>query len=207
MIVLIRAIFNIIMPACLLFLVLLGILAWGPVHFDISEVINQAGLQRTRVEFIANSTQRFTTPPDQNITTIARLQATLPMWEQEQANLARYPDPQIQTYLQEANSPYRLIDQATHVILNEYSNKKPIDSIQIKIVQQYEQQYLLTMNNLVFYIVQQSELFSQRIAITQEVIIGLVAMAIVAKYILLRKYVYPHLIEAQKRKEKSRFDD
>lgn len=207
MILLIRGIFNVIMPACVLALIFLSILAWGPVHFDTSSIINQAGLQRTRVEVITNSTQRLGTPSDQNITTIARLQTALPMWEQEQARLARYPDPQIQAYLQEASSPYRLIDQAAHTILSEYSNKKPIDTTQIKIIQQYEQQYVVTMNNLVYYIVQQSELVNQWIATTQEVIIVLVAIAIVSKYVVLRKYVYPHLIALENAPKKKDHPD
>ena len=198
MIVLIRAIFNIIMPFCLLLLVLLAVLAWSPVHFDETAVINNAGLQRTRVEVICNDAQRLETEPDQDITTIGSLQAALPAWEQEQSKLAGYPDPQIEAYIQEANSPYRFIDQAGHTLLSEYSSNKQIDKTQIMIVQNYEHQYLLTMNDLVFYVQTQSELVNQWIAVMQEVIIALVAIAIVAKYILLRKYVYPHLIELEK---------
>lgn len=204
---LIRAIFNIIMPACILLLLCTALLAWGPVHFDTSAIINNAGLQRTRVEVIANDVQCLETTPDQDVATIASLQVVLPMWEQEQSTLARYPDPQIQAYLQEANSPYRYIDQAAHTILSEYNNNGKVDTTQIKIVQQYEHQYLLSMNDLVFYIQTQSETVIGRIAIMQEVIVALVIVAIVAKYVLLRKFVYPHLIELEKGKEKSRFDD
>lgn len=197
MIVLIRAIFNIIMPACLLFLVLLAVLAWGPVHFDTSAIINSAGLQRTRVEVITNDVQKLETLPNQDVMSIASLQAVLPVWEQEQAILANYPDTQIQIYIQDAKSPYSLIDQAAHAILSEYNVNKHVDTIQINIVQMYEHQYLVTMNDLVYYIVQQSELVNQWIAIVQEVIIVLVAIAIMSKYFLLRRFVYPHLIELE----------
>lgn len=197
MVVLIRGIFNIIIPACLFALLLLAILAWSPVYFDESAIINNAGLQRTRVEVIANDVQRLETLPDQDITSIASLQAALPMWEKEQSILASYPDTQIQTYIQEANSPYRLIDQAAHTILSEYNANKHVDMIQINIVQQYEHQYVVTMNDLVYYIQMQSEMVNQWIAIVQEVILALVAVAMAAKYFLLRRYVYPHLIEME----------
>ncbi len=195
---LIRTIFTVIMPACMFLLILSSILAWGPVHFDTSAIINNAGLQRTRVEVITNDAQRLETLPDQDIVTIASLQAALPTWEKEQSVLASYPDLQIQAYVQTASSPYRLIDQAAHTILDEYTTYNRVDTTQIKIVQQYEHQYLLTMNDLVFYIQMQSEAINQWIAITQETIIALVAIAIIAKYVLLRKYVYPHLIELEK---------
>lgn len=202
MVRLIRGIFNVIIPACLIALLFLAFLAWGPSHFDAASAINQAGLQRVRVESIANNSQRLLTEPDQTVMTIASLQTALPVWEQEQTVLANSPDDQIQTYIQDANSPYRLIDQAAHNLLSEYNSKGFVDPVQIKIILQYDRSYLLSINELVFYLQQQSENINEEIAITQTVIIVALVAAFGTKYVLLRRYVYPHLIEVENRQNK-----
>lgn len=192
---LIRGILITMMWGYLIAFILLGVIGWLPVYFDNGTLINEAGLQRAYVEQIANYAQILQTPQQQVPPTVAVaiLQTTLPAWEQEEGTIAQSNDPQVIYFSVSASLPFLHIDQAARTILNEYQRTGKVDETQVAIILQYERSYYASVNDLVFYLQNQTQERDIRIAGLQTFLLVVLAINIGIAFFLARKR---HMLEA-----------
>ena len=112
-----------------------------------AQTINQAGLQRTRVELIAKSALILANRPEsEHIQALSDLQVVLPLFEQEQADLSHNPYGDVQVMLQSIRGSYLAIDTAARSIL---AHKDRVEIEQIQIILSKNQDYRAGINQIV----------------------------------------------------------
>src|SRR6266568_3062982 len=98
-----RTFTRVVILFCIFLLGIMGVFETIPLTSDDAAYINQAGLQRTRIEVIANSIlileyRQAAERPQ----AIANIEASLPIFKQEQATLSANTDTDIQILMQQS---------------------------------------------------------------------------------------------------------
>lgn len=137
-----------ILLAKTVFLILIVALAYLPVYEQSSSVLDNAELQRTRVERIAKDVLILAyRPTSEHVQAISELQITQLMWSQEQSFLTNTHNADLQQLMMQTQPDYMSVSVALNIILA-HTDKK-IDPIQLNIILMHERPYLLSINLVV----------------------------------------------------------
>ena len=141
--------------AILLILVLVAFESILPL-VDASSYMNQAGLQRTRSDVLALSMLTLEyRPVSEHAQAISNLQVTLPIFEAEQTLLDSNQSSDEQLLLQQVRGDYLAIVASAQTVVN--APDKPVDPVQVDIMQRHKDMYRSTMNLLVTVLVHHVE--------------------------------------------------
>lgn len=175
-----------IVAAILLLIILAGFQALPVFQDNSAEVVNDAGLQRTRCQIIAKSVYVLAyRPKAEHAQAVSDLQTTLPLWQQEQENLTSSVTSDVLPLLQDARSNYLAIAAATKAILAQ-PDQSP-DPIQIDIVANSNRDYTRTMNQVNILLVRQAEIRERGLLFFESLIdLIVLSLAVVALVRVLR---------------------
>jgi hypothetical protein len=149
---------RIILIACLILLLLTTAFEFLPLHVDDDlSFIQQAELQAAISQRIAKDVLILEyQPTSMHVQAVSELQNMLPVFERRQASLATEPTiTLILPTLTDAQSDFVSIDVALKSILA--NDARPVDPIQVQIIQLHERSYFLAMTQVATQIQQEGE--------------------------------------------------
>jgi hypothetical protein len=192
---------RVIIGFCLFLLLVLGLAEFFPLYADYPNFINNAGLQRVRVEVLVSSMliMQYRSPADQT-NAVAVIETALPVFRQEETTLQDDPSPDIQAIMLQAQPNYlALVAAAQTVVANP---TKPVDPVQVNIMIAKRDAYRMAINQVVVTLVQHAEESTRNLFYVKTGIAGILAVTGTIYWIVLEKRM-KHVIAEEGTQAKS----
>lgn len=166
-------------------LLLISLIAFQllPLTYNESHLIGQVALQSTRAQRMAKDALILGyRPASAHVQAISELQNSLPAWEQQQAQMQRIHNADVQTLLNQALPDYVALDTAANKLL-----ARPDDLTQVQIILQHERNYSLLMNQISTLIQERIQAYNLELILIQSGIAALIMGVVVWLFALSRQ--------------------
>ena len=177
---------------CIFLLLVLGAAEYFPLYADYPDYINQAGLQRTRMEVLTSSMiiLEYRTPVEQ-ANAVATIETTLPILRKEQATLLDDPMQDIQSLVQQSQPSY--LDNPT----------KPVNPVQVNIMIAKHDAYRLIISQIVTTLIQHENNSTRNLFYVKTgIAVALVLMGLIYWIVLEQRMRHVIQVEQQEQAKK-----
>lgn len=187
---------RIVVFFCILLLLLIETFVTIPLFANDPEYLNQAGLQRTRVEVLANSMLILEyRPQSEHTQAVGVIETALPIFKQEQATLQDNKASDVQQLIMSSRGDFLAITAAAQTVVDNPS--KPVDPVQVAIVLAHRDTYRATINSIVTILVQRTELRTQVLFIVKSCLVIILLVAGLWYWYIVEKRVRERIAEQQ----------